>query len=73
VSAQHYVELNVRYNLPNDSFLGDALAGSQLYIDVSNLFDTAPAFYNNGSSGYDAAYTGDPTGRVVTVGIRVKL
>ncbi len=73
VSAQHIFELNVRYNLPNDSFLGPALGGSQLFIDVTNLFDSAPAFYNNGSSGYDASYTGDPTGRVVTLGVRVKL
>jgi iron complex outermembrane receptor protein len=73
VNAQHYFELNVRYNLPNDSFLGDALAGTQLYVDVTNLFDSAPAFYENGGSGYDASYTGDPTGRVVTVGVRVKL
>lgn len=70
VDAQHYFELNVRYNLPTDSFLGDALAGTQLYVDVSNLFDSAPAFYNN--AGFDS-FTGDPTGRVVTVGVRVKL
>jgi iron complex outermembrane receptor protein len=73
VRAQHYFELNVRYNLPNTSFLGDALAGGQVYVDVTNLFDSAPAFYNNGGSGYDAAYTGDPTGRVVTLGFRLKM
>jgi len=71
VNASHIFELNVRYNLPNDSFLGDALSGSQVYVDVSNLFDSAPAFYSNGGTGFDGL-TGDPTGRVVTVGLRVK-
>ena len=49
----------------------ELLGGSQVYVDITNLFDQAPAFYN-GSSGYDS-FTGDPTGRVITVGLRFKM
>jgi len=70
VSAQHYFELNFRYTL-GESILGNTLGGSQVFVDVSNLFDETPAFYN-GNTGFDGL-TGDPTGRVVTVGIRAKL
>jgi hypothetical protein len=70
VSAQHYFEVNFRYTL-GESLLGNTLGGSQVFVDVSNLFDETPAFYN-GNTGFDGL-TGDPTGRVVTVGIRAKL
>jgi len=70
VSAQHYFELNLRYTL-GDSFLGNTFGGSQVFLDVSNLFDATPAFYN-GNTGFDGL-TGDPTGRVVTLGLRLKL
>jgi hypothetical protein len=44
---------------------------STAFVDVANLFDTAPAFYNS-ANGYDGL-TGDPTGRVVTLGMRLKM
>jgi iron complex outermembrane receptor protein len=72
VGASHIFELNVQYMLPNDGFIGSTgLGGSSLFVDITNLFDTAPAFYNS-ATGYDSL-TGDPTGRVVTVGLRMKL
>jgi len=72
VPASHVVELNVRYTLPNDGLWGvSALSGAQVYVDVTNLFDKAPAFYN-GATGYDGL-TGDPTGRVVTAGVRFRM
>jgi iron complex outermembrane receptor protein len=72
VSASHVFELNVQYQLPNEGFWGSsALGGSTVFVDVTNLFDKAPAFYN-GASGFDGL-TGDPTGRVVTLGMRLKM
>jgi len=63
-------DLNVRYTLPEDGFMGDRLGGSQLFLDVTNVFDEDPTFYNS-ANGFDT-YTGDPVGRVVTVGMRAK-
>ncbi|HEU0161860.1 MAG TPA: TonB-dependent receptor [Rhizomicrobium sp.] len=70
VDAQHIFDLNLRYTLPEGGFIGDALAGTTLFVNIDNLFDTDPAFYN-GASGYDN-YTGNPVGRVVTAGIRLR-
>ena len=51
------------------------LKSLQLYVDASNLFDTAPPFYNtyalNGAVGYDGV-NANPIGRVVTIGLRTK-
>jgi iron complex outermembrane recepter protein len=69
VKAQHVFDLNIRYTFTNGMF-GGSLAGSQLFFNVDNIFDQAPAFYN-GSSGYDN-FTGNPIGRVVTLGLRAK-
>jgi outer membrane receptor protein involved in Fe transport len=41
---------------------------TQIFLDVSNLFDREPSFYNN-SNGFDR-YSGNPIGRVITVGFR---
>jgi len=72
VNASHIVELNVHYALPNEGFWGSsALGGSTLFVDVTNLFDKAPAFYNS-ANGFDG-FTGDPTGRVVTLGLRMSM
>jgi iron complex outermembrane receptor protein len=65
VASTELIDAHVAYNLP-----GRRLAGSQVYVDVTNLFDKAPAFYNS-LNGYDA-YTGNILGRVVTIGLRGK-
>jgi iron complex outermembrane receptor protein len=44
------------------------LAGTQVYVDVQNLTDKAPPFYNS-ASGYDT-FGGNPIGRVVSIGAR---
>jgi iron complex outermembrane receptor protein len=44
------------------------LKKSQLFVDATNLFDKDPAFFNSGN-GYDQ-FTGNPLGRVVTIGFR---
>jgi iron complex outermembrane receptor protein len=69
VKSQNIFDLNIRYTF-TDGVFGDSLDGSQLFFNIDNIFDEDPAFYN-GSSGYDN-YTGNPIGRVVTVGLRAK-
>jgi outer membrane receptor protein involved in Fe transport len=50
---------------------GDRFAGTQVYLDITNIFNRAPVFYN-GSTGYDQ-YTGNIIGRITTLGFRLKL
>jgi iron complex outermembrane receptor protein len=69
VKAQNLFDLNLRYTL-QDGVFGGSMAGTQLFFNVDNIFDTEPAFYN-GANGYDN-FTGNPIGRVVTVGVRAK-
>jgi outer membrane receptor protein involved in Fe transport len=59
------IDVHLAYNFPATRF-----KDSQVFVDVTNLFDKAPAFYNS-TYGYDA-YTGNVLGRVVTVGVRGK-
>ena len=66
VAATALVDLNVAYTLH-----GDALDGSQVFLDITNLFDRNPSFYNS-ANGYDP-YSGNVIGRVVTLGFRAKL
>ncbi|HUO20957.1 MAG TPA: TonB-dependent receptor [Caulobacteraceae bacterium] len=72
VAANDTFDLHVQYEFPNKS---GWTSGTQLYVDVQNLFDKAPPFYNNGgaggagASGYDT-FGGNPIGRVVSIGAR---
>lgn len=70
VKSNTTFDLNVSYTLSERDWLGGHLAGSQFFVDIQNLFDKAPVFYN-GSTGYDG-YTGNPIGRLVTFGVRAK-
>jgi iron complex outermembrane receptor protein len=65
VAATETIDAHVAYN-----FAGGRFSGSQVFVDVTNLFDKLPAFYNS-TYGYDQ-YTGNVLGRVVTVGVRGK-
>ena len=65
VASTTLFDLHVGYNF------GDRLAGTQVYLDMTNIFNRAPVFYN-GSTGYDQ-YTGNIIGRITTVGFRLKL
>jgi outer membrane receptor protein involved in Fe transport len=65
VAATETIDAHVAYN-----FTGGRFSGSQVFVDVTNLFDKLPAFYNS-TFGYDQ-YTGNVLGRVVTVGVRGK-
>jgi outer membrane receptor protein involved in Fe transport len=65
VASTTLFDLHVGYNF------GDKLAGTQVYLDMTNIFNRAPVFYN-GSTGYDQ-YTGNIIGRITTLGFRLKL
>ena len=65
VKANLTFDLNVNYNLPGDRF-----NGSQVFVDIVNLADKAPVFYNS-LNGIDN-YSGNILGRVITVGFRAK-
>jgi iron complex outermembrane receptor protein len=64
VEASTIFDLNLAYTIPDSS----ALNGSQIFMDVTNLFDKDPVFYNN-ANGFDR-FSGNPIGRVVTIGFR---
>lgn len=66
VDATMLWDINLSYAL---GALGP-LSESELYLDVSNVFDEDPPFYNN-ANGYDT-YGGNPIGRVITIGTRLK-
>ena len=61
-------DAHLSYTIDRSDIMGVDLEGSQVFLDVVNLTDKAPVFYN-GASGYDL-YTGNPIGRVITVGLR---
>ena len=65
VDATWLYDLNLAYELRGFSVMRDA----EIYLDVVNLFDEDPPFYNN-ANGYDN-YSGNPLGRVVSIGARV--
>ena len=64
VKASTLFDLHVAYDFSTGGMLGD----SQLFLDVTNVFDQTPPFYNT-STGYDR-YAANPIGRVITIGIR---
>lgn len=66
VNASVLLDANIRYTLPDAGLLG----GTQVFVDVTNLTNRDPVFYNS-ANGFDS-YTGNPTGRVITVGARLK-
>lgn len=60
-------DLHLAYKLSRQ---GGWLGDSQVYVDVANVFDRDPPFYN-AAQGYDP-YSGNPAGRVVSLGFRSK-
>jgi iron complex outermembrane receptor protein len=64
-------DLHVNYTLSPGDPLGSSLAGSDIYLDVQNVFDKNPIFFN-AVNGY-SSFSGNPIGRVVTAGVRVHL
>lgn len=60
------------------TFAGGSFDGDQVYLDVKNLFDHDPPFYNGntngilgGSYGFNG-FVSNPIGRIVSLGFRVR-
>jgi iron complex outermembrane receptor protein len=75
VKAANLFDLHAQYELGGESFA----RGWQIYLDVQNLFDTNPPFYNGntagilgGAWGYNG-FVSNPVGRMTSVGLRIKL
>ena len=71
VNSNTTFDLHVNYTLAPEDPLGSTLAGSEVYVDVQNVFDKMPVFLN-AANGYDT-FSGNPIGRVVTFGVRAHL
>jgi iron complex outermembrane receptor protein len=66
VKAGNFFDLHVAYDVPGDGLTQDL----QVFVDVNNLFDKDPPFYNS-NNGYDT-FSGNPIGRLTTIGVRKK-
>jgi iron complex outermembrane receptor protein len=71
VKSNTTFDLHLSYVLSEGNWLGSTLSGSEAYLDVQNVFDKDPVFFN-AANGYDS-FSGNPIGRVVTVGIRMRM
>jgi iron complex outermembrane receptor protein len=60
------IDLHAAWAFSHEGSLGKG----QIYVDVNNLFDTAPPVFNN-SNGYDP-YGANPLGRVISLGLRMQ-
>jgi iron complex outermembrane receptor protein len=73
VEATNTFDLHLSYKLLDE---GKTISGMQLSLDVRNLTDEDPPFFNGnqggfmgGAWGYDN-YTANPVGRLITLGVR---
>jgi len=67
VNSSTFIDLHVSYDITT----GDALLGEdEVFIDIKNLFDDRPPFYNS-TAGYNN-YNSNPIGRIVSVGVQGK-
>ena len=66
VPAGNTFDIHGAYDFPGDG----VVKGLQVYVDIQNMFDKAPPFYNS-ANGYDS-FSGNPIGRVTSVGLRKK-
>lgn len=74
VKAGNTFDLHAQYELGGESFA----RGWQVYVDVQNIFDTDPPFYNGntagilgGAWGYNG-FVSNPVGRLTSLGLRIK-
>jgi iron complex outermembrane recepter protein len=74
VDADLTVDLNVAYEFPSTFGYGDR---AQVYLNVVNVFDEEPPFYNGNTQGVGVGswgfngYVSNPIGRLVSVGARL--
>jgi iron complex outermembrane receptor protein len=74
VKADNTFDLHLQYTVKSEGMFN----GWQAYVDVKNLFDTEPPFYNGntagiigGAWGYNG-FVSNPLGRQIAVGLRTK-
>ncbi|MBA2588328.1 MAG: hypothetical protein H0U98_06850, partial [Alphaproteobacteria bacterium] len=60
------VDMHASWDVSHGGLLGE----SQVYVDVNNVSNEAPPFFNN-ANGYDP-YGANPLGRVISIGFRVR-
>ena len=70
VKAYTTFDGHIDFKLPPNLF--SFLPKADVYLDVTNIFNKRPPFYNNANGGYDP-FSGNPIGRVITVGLRARL
>jgi outer membrane receptor protein involved in Fe transport len=73
VNANITFDVHAAYNFPEG-----LLSGDQVYLDIKNIFDKAPPFYNyavpsnaNSSNGINT-FVSNPIGRLVSAGLRAE-
>ena len=66
VKSGNFFDFHLAYDFQGEGMTRDL----QLFMDVNNVFDKAPPFYNN-NNGYDQ-FSGNPIGRLIAVGARKK-
>jgi iron complex outermembrane recepter protein len=71
VGSQTTVDAHIAYTLTHGRFQGD-----QIYVDIQNLLDQDPPFFNGntagilgGANGFNG-FVSNPIGRIVAVGLR---
>lgn len=70
VDSYTTVDIHISYGLHSMSF-APWMKESEVYVDVNNLFDADPPFFNS-TTGY-TTFSGNPIGRIVSIGFRAKL
>ena len=66
VEAGNTFDFHVGYEFQGEGMTREL----ELYVDVNNVFDTDPPFYNS-NNGFDQ-FSGNPLGRLIAVGVRKK-
>jgi hypothetical protein len=67
VKATTTFDGHIDFEIPGNAF--SFLPKADVYLDVVNMFNKRPPFYNNNNGGWDP-FSGNPIGRVVSVGLR---
>jgi iron complex outermembrane receptor protein len=67
VKSSLLFDVHAAYSFGEGAILG---SDTEVYVDVNNLFDEDPPFYNS-AAGFDA-YGASPLGRVISIGFRSK-
>jgi iron complex outermembrane receptor protein len=60
------IDLHASWDFSHEGLFG----ASQVYVDVNNVFNEAPPFFNN-ANGYDP-FGSNPLGRVISIGFRTR-